>query len=44
MNKVEMLWDELDHVIIDNWIESMTGRFRECLKTKRERINYKIDI
>ena len=40
MNKVENLLNKHDLTFIHNWIKSISGRFRECIMSLRERINY----
>ena len=44
MDEVEKLRDMLDQTFIDNWIESIPERLRECIKSQGEKINYLIDI
>ena len=39
MDEVKKLRDKLDQTFIDNWIESIPERLRECIKFQGEKIN-----
>ena len=40
ISEIQNAWDQLSQEMIDNWIDSMSGRIMECIKNEEDRINY----